>query len=149
MNLLTFLAPALAAVVTVVHYQALRQTSRLMHRWTRRPALVLVGGVLAAMVAHVIEILIFAAGYFYCLQRGDLGALVGQFDGSGHDCFYFSFVTYAAVGYGDITPDGPMRFLATMEALTGLVMLAFTASFLFVEMQRYWVDARANADARD
>ena len=35
------------------------------------------------------------------------------------DCGYYSFVTYTTLGFGDIIPHGPIRFLTGMEALTG------------------------------
>jgi hypothetical protein len=39
---------------------------------------------------------------------------------------------------GDIQPHGDLRFLTGIESLTGLVLITWTASFLFVEMQRFW-----------
>ena len=54
------------------------------------------------------------------------------------DCVYFSFTTFTTLGFGDIHPLGPIRFLTGIEALTGLVLITWTASFLFLEMQRHW-----------
>jgi hypothetical protein len=64
--------------------------------------------------------------------------LQGNFDGSLIDCSYFSFTTYTTLGFGDIQPIGDLRFLIGMESLTGLVLITWTASFLFLEMNRYW-----------
>ncbi len=36
---------------------------------------------------------------------------------------------------------GDIRLLAGVEALTGLVLIAWTASFAFLQMQRFWTDA--------
>ena len=47
-------------------------------------------------------------------------------------------VTSTTLGYGDIEPFGILRFLTGIEALAGLVLITWSASFLFVEMQRYW-----------
>ncbi len=33
---------------------------------------------------------------------------------------------------------GNLRFLSGLEALTGLVLIAWTASFTFIEMQQLW-----------
>jgi hypothetical protein len=66
------------------------------------------------------------------------GTLTGNFDGSILDCVYFSFTTFTTLGFGDIVPIGDLRFLVGIESLTGLVLITWTASFLFLEMQRYW-----------
>jgi hypothetical protein len=33
---------------------------------------------------------------------------------------------------------GDLKFLIGLEALTGLMLVTWTASFLFIEMQRFW-----------
>jgi hypothetical protein len=68
------------------------------------------------------------------------GSLRGGFDNSLLDCSYFSFVTYTSLGFGDIEPLGNLRFLTGLEALTGLVLITWTASFMFIEMQKLWKD---------
>jgi uncharacterized membrane protein len=35
-------------------------------------------------------------------------------------------------------PVGAIRILAGVEALTGLVLVAWSASFAFLQMQRHW-----------
>ena len=45
--------------------------------------------------------------------------------GASPDLMYFSFVTLATLGYGDITPRSPsVRGLSTLEALVGMVYFA-------------------------
>jgi hypothetical protein len=39
------------------------------------------------------------------------------------DYLYFSIVTFSTLGYGDITPRGLTRIIASIEALTGFAML--------------------------
>jgi len=94
---------------------------------------------LGAILAHLVEIWLFAVAYYFIINYEKMGAFEGNFDGSLYDCFYFSISTYTTVGYGDIAPLGDVRFLAGLEALTGLVLITWTASFLFVEMQKFWV----------
>ena len=53
--------------------------------------------------------------------------------------FLTSFrAAFTTVGFGDIVPTGPLRLLAGMEALTGFVLITWTASFLYLEMNRLW-----------
>lgn len=42
------------------------------------------------------------------------------------------------IGFGDISPVGDIKYLTGLQALTGLVLITWTASFLFLEMQKYW-----------
>ncbi len=73
------------------------------------------------------------------MHRSDYwGHLSGNYDGSLMDSVYFSFTTYTTLGFGDITPFGHLRHLVGIEALTGLVLITWSASFLFIEMQRLW-----------
>jgi hypothetical protein len=66
--------------------------------------------------------------------------LKGEFNNSLMDCSYFSFTNYTSLGFGDIHPTGDIRFLAGLEALTGLVLIGWTSSFMFIEMQKLWKD---------
>ncbi|MEZ5482988.1 MAG: potassium channel family protein [Porticoccaceae bacterium] len=51
---------------------------------------------------------------------------------------YFSFTTYSSLGYGDVVPFNNLRFVAGLEALIGLVMITWSASFMYLEMARFW-----------
>ena len=53
------------------------------------------------------------------------------------DVIYVSAVTYTSVGFGDLAPIGPIRFLTGTEALTGFVLITWSASFTYLEMQRF------------
>ena len=94
--------------------------------------------VIVALVAHLLEVLVFAIGWFILLRTG-----VGSLSGGVTDpegLLYFSLITYTSLGYGDIVPLGPVRLLAGIESLVGLVLIAWTASFTYLEMRRYWSD---------
>ena len=71
-----------------------------------------------------------------------MGGLEGNFDGSIWHCVYFSFTTFTTLGFGDIQPLGYIRYLTGIESLTGLVLITWTASFLFLEMQRNWKEKK-------
>ena len=66
------------------------------------------------------------------------GSLEGNFEGTIPDYLYFSYAAFTTVGFGDIVPTGPLRLLAGMEALTGFVLITWTASYLYLEMTRLW-----------
>jgi hypothetical protein len=94
-------------------------------------------GVFGALLAHVVEIWLFAFGYYFMHHQG-WGALQGNYDGSLLASAYFSFTTFTTLGFGDIEPHGDLRYLTGIESLTGLVLITWSASFLFYEMQRNW-----------
>jgi hypothetical protein len=108
----------------------------------------MVFGVLGALIAHAIEVWIFALGYYLMNASGELGQLTGNYDGSFMDSVYFSFTTFTTIGFGDIAPVGSLKYLTGLEALTGLVLITWTASFLFIEMQKYWSGNGRNGQDR-
>ncbi|WPC04166.1 potassium channel family protein [Pseudomonas benzenivorans] len=134
-----FVVNSLVVVAAVViHYEFLSRLSVLLPRLKVRHRLRIVLGVCGALVAHAVEVWLFAFVYFFTHRAEGWGRLAGSFDGSLLDCVYFSFTTFTTLGFGDIQPYGELRYLTGIEALTGLVLITWTASFLFVEMQRYW-----------
>lgn len=138
MLLITLINVLIITTAVIVHYECLMRLNLLMPRLNLWHRFTLVFGVLGALVAHAIEVWIFALGYYAMNASGSLGQLTGNYDGSLMDSVYFSFTTFTTIGFGDITPTGPLKFLTGLEGLTGLVLITWTASFLFLEMQRYW-----------
>ena len=57
-------------------------------------------------------------------------------------CLYFSAETFTSLGFGDVTPTGPVRLLAGMEALNGLLLVGWSASYIHLAMDRFWGDRR-------
>jgi hypothetical protein len=130
---------ALIVVASVlIHYEALYRLSILLPDKGARHRYYVLGGVLGALCAHVVEVWLFALGYYFMIQAGSFGTLQRNFDNSLLDCVYFSLTTYSSLGLGDIEPVGYLRFLVGLEGLTGLVLIAWTASFLFAQMYKFW-----------
>ena len=130
------IAAVLTAVCVVVHYAAMRWLFR-SPLFDGRPVGVL-GFVAAMLVVHAIEIWIFGLGYFVMS-----GTVFGTVSGSSFlDCIYFSASAYTTLGLGDLFPTGPVRAVTGTEGLVGLVLIAWTASFTFLHMQRLWEQDR-------
>ena len=126
------------AIAVIIHYEFLYRASTYIPSMKIKHQFRIVFGVFAALVAHSIEIWVFAITYYYMHYFGDWGDLKGNFNGSLIDCGYFSFTTYTTLGFGDIEPFGYLRYLVGIESLTGLVLITWTASFLYYEMHRNW-----------
>jgi len=129
---------AIVAVAVLIHFEALNMLSILTPRIPIRHRLRVLIGVLGALLAHVIEIFLFAFGYYFMVNHAGFGTLIGRFDNSLMDYVYFSFVNFTTLGFGDIVATGDIRFLTALEALTGLVLITWTASFMFIEMEKQW-----------
>ncbi len=145
---LTVVAAALALVTLCVtfHYEGLRLLSQWLAGRPFNERLRIAGLILALLALHVSEILLFALGYATLLAVGDFGELLHF--GFGElltpqpmalfDYMYYSATVYTTLGFGDIVPGGPIRALTGTEALCGLVLITWSASFTFLEMQRHW-----------
>lgn len=139
--LLTYLLNSfLVAAAVLIHFEALNFLTILIPKLSIKPRLRILLGVFGSLFAHVVEIWTFAFGYYFMIHHEGYGSLQGHFDNSLMDCVYFLFVSYTSLGYGDIVAKGDIRFLAGLEALTGLVLITWTASFMFIEMQKLWKD---------
>lgn len=125
-------------VAVVIHYECLSRLNDWLPRLRAWSRFRIVVGVFGAMLAHALEVWCFALAYYLMVRSGDWGSLNGNFDGSFMDCVYFSFTTFTTIGFGDISPMGKLKYLTGLQALTGLVLITWTASFLFLEMQKYW-----------
>lgn len=132
------------ALVIALHYEVLRGCIQFLptvsHRRRRRVVVL----IFVILLTHAVEIWLFAFGYYGLLRFEMFGAIQGA-DGvvTLVDHAYFSGMVYTTVGFGDLVPHGPIRFMAGMEALTGLVMITWSASFTFLEMQRDWPVSRS------
>ena len=135
--ILVFVSTIFVIVLAVaLHYEVLTHLAERHFKRSWPSRLVLPIGVLVVILTHVIEIWIFAFLYYFLLSTGDVGDVVGEFNYTIKDCAYFSFVNYTSLGYGDLVPIGNIRFTAGSEALTGLVLIAWTASFTYLQMQQ-------------
>lgn len=77
------------------------------------------------VLAHLVEIALWAGYYAWKEALPSLEA-----------SFYFSSVTYATIGYGDIVLPETWRLLAAMEGLTGILMCGWSGAFFFVVVSK-------------
>src|SRR5215470_3573413 len=72
-------------------------------------------------VIHVLEIAVWALFFWWEKCLPDL-----------ESSFYFSGVTYATLGYGDLLLPKEWRMFGPLEALTGSLMVGLSIAFFFV-----------------
>lgn len=128
------------AVVSCVllHYEALSFLTVRLRRihMTARPRILVL--IFAILCTHMLEIWIFGGSYFWLLNTGGHGTLLASHAVGFLDAVYFSAECYTTLGLGDIVPAGAIRFLVGMESLTGFVLITWSASFTYFEMERFW-----------
>jgi Ion channel len=129
----------LGSASALIHFESLKLLSDYLPHATlietRAKVLAALSG---AMVSHLIQIVLFAAAYHLLRDSFDLGGFNGHFKNAFSSFFYFSIETYTSLGIGDIYPSGSLRLVTGIEALIGLLMIGWTASFTYIEMRRYW-----------
>jgi hypothetical protein len=94
--------------------------------------------IFAVLVLHVLEICIFGIALWLLTRWPAVGELGGEEPGGFFDYLYFSAVTFTTVGFGEMWPVGAIRFLCAVEALTGFVLITWSAAFTYLEMGKFW-----------
>jgi hypothetical protein len=79
------------------------------------------------LLVHAAEISVWALCYLWmgCLPDAE-------------SAFYFSGVTYATIGYGDLVLPKPWRMLGPIEGLTGILMCGLSAGLFFAVVSRIY-----------
>ncbi len=129
----------IAAVILSIglHYTALLFTTVVLgHFHGTHPGSIVVA-LFLAVLAHLCEIFIFAVAWQLMFSFGLITFSIPSPDFL--DMIYFSGTTYTTVGYGDIIIIGHGRILTVVEGVMGLVLIAWTASFTYYEMNRKWI----------
>ena len=139
---ITLLATFLVVVVSVMmHYEGLHYFSNWIAHNRLKPRFRIVILIYGLLILHALEILIFGVAFASLCEAGPgYGALMGAVSPTPADFIYFSSTVYSTLGFGDFVPTGPIRFMAGMEGVTGLLMITWSASFTYLEMVRYWRD---------
>ena len=127
---LAYLISFVAAAVSVcLHYEMLATLSRYLDRFFGRVKVLIM--LICVMVLHILEILIFACVYWLMALEPNFGEIVDL--ESGADYIYYSSIVYTTVGFGDLYPVGPLRIVTALESLIGLVLITWSATYIFVQ----------------
>ena len=79
------------------------------------------------VVIHLTEVSVWGMFYYWqgCLPDVE-------------SAFYFSGVTYATIGYGDLVLPKQWRMLGPVEGLTGILMCGLSAGVFFAVVNRIY-----------
>ena len=132
------LALVLIAAVVLTHFQALRLLSGWQNRLSWPRHLKVLGIIFGLIFAHTLEAFLFAIGYAAGSEWLGLGQFIGQSAPTLAQVFYFSIETYTTQGVGDVYLVGPLRLVASIEPLVGLILIGWSTSFTFLIMGLDW-----------
>lgn len=133
----------LIAIASLNIYEILRFTWKLLPKISWPPHLRIFMVVAGIFVGHILNIWLFGVVYYFIIKSG-FGKFVGASIASGEyildifGCIYISSALYTTVGAGDITPEGSLRMLVGVEALSGFMLIGWTISFAYLTMEQFW-----------
>jgi hypothetical protein len=123
-NAATIVIHALAVRATVTFVRHEDQAGRVgVGFWTG--VAVLAVGVFFALVAHLLEIGVWAVLFMLC---GEFPAFATAYD--------HSAVNYTTLGYGNVIMSPSWRLLGPLEAANGMLMFGVSTAIIFTVIQR-------------
>ncbi|MEI7803818.1 MAG: ion channel [Hyphomicrobiales bacterium] len=122
----SFINFGIHAVMTTLIVVATGRTAKRtghLHVFGRLTALLAIT-MLALMIAHVVEIAVWAAFY----ENVGLTTVNAN-------AFEFAFENYTALGYGDAVPNPALRLIGPVTALNGLLLIGWSVAIIFEVMR--------------
>jgi hypothetical protein len=120
------LATAMVVTTVLIHLfglalliRALRSHTRIFRKLTIMPLTLLLVATIGIFMIHTLEIWLYALLY---VQLGTFADF--------EQALYFSTVTYATIGYGDLLMPHEWRILGAIEGAAGIIMLGWSTAFL-------------------
>jgi hypothetical protein len=128
------LSSVMVGLTVLIHFWGLLGLARLMsgggahlrpHAGRGRAAALILFVVFGIFVLHTAEIWLYAALY---IALGEMATL--------EQALYFSTVSFASVGYGDIVLSPRWRLVSAIEAANGVILFAWSTAFLLTVTSR-------------
>lgn len=129
---------ALLVATTIIHYEVLRGLSSGLPNLMVPARTKVIFVIFGTFLAHVAEIILYAATIYLMSGHHDWGTLGEVERVTFKVCMYFSAETYTSLGFGDVVPRGGLRLLSGAEALNGLLLIGWSASYIYISMERFW-----------
>lgn len=134
----------LIGLTTLMHYEILRAVHVMLPRLKIPARTKLLVVIFSAFFAHALEIGLYTVTIFALIRYMGAGTLSGG-ETSLLDCLYFSAETFTSLGLGDIAPTGAVRLVAGTEALNGLLLIAWSASYTYLSMEKFWMPSGSSS----
>lgn len=132
-------ATCMIAVTSLLFYELTRVIWDSLPKLPMKPRLRILVLIGAIWVAHTLAIWLYAGMYWLMIHYTGLGGMSGEnWDGSFMSILYFSASTYSSLGYGDIVATGPLRQMAGIQVVNGLMLIGWSVSITYLAMEKFW-----------
>ena len=122
----------------LLHYESFFILSRHLDRTRRSQRYRILVLFFSLLVIHVVQIWLFGSFGWWLSHIPQAGNLTGPYPLDMLDYIYMSSITYTTLGYGDLIPIGPIRFVYGTEGLVGFGLITWSATMTFMEVQKHW-----------
>lgn len=129
---------AIPFVTTFIFYEVLAVVMKLITRRNMTPRVLLSFLWAGILMAHTISIFLYGLVYWYSVEWFAYPPLEGVDVKGFFSYVYYSAVTYASLGLGDIYPRGMLRLISSIEVVNGLTLIAWSAMFTYFSVQKMW-----------
>lgn len=136
--IVAFTTIALVILSVLLHYESFFILSRHLDRTRRSQRYRILMLFFSLLVIHVAQIWLFGSFAWWLSHLPEAGTLSGPYSLDMLDYIYMSAITYTTLGYGDLIPTGPIRFVYGTEGLVGFALITWSASMTFLEVQKHW-----------
>jgi hypothetical protein len=120
-----------AIVMAAVLWAARIASERARSHGSFRLIAIMTATVSVLMVAHIAEVIVWTIAY----------AIVGLAP-PGTDLFYFAFVNYTTLGYGDTIPLQRWQLLGPMTAMNGVLLFGWSTAVIFAVLRKAMIPDR-------
>jgi Ion channel len=111
-------------MTTVVRIAQVRSRRKRSHPYLLLIA-VMIPTVSILMITHTLEVLVWSLAYS-----------MANVTSAGVDLFYFAFVNYTTLGYGDVLPVERWRLLGPITAMNGVLLFGWSTALIFELLRR-------------
>ncbi len=87
--------------------------------------------IILVLFSHLFHVLLFSFIYFI-----EIDNMQGSHDNAFADLIYYSISTYTTLGIGDIHFNGSARIVSGIQAIFGLIMIAWSASNIYLKIEK-------------
>lgn len=132
--------------IAIFHYEVLGYLTTKMTQIKNVKRKHVLFSMLTLTMTHMVSVLLYASIYHLMINILKMGTLINTVSAAGvtfdhtrfEDLIYYSITVYTSLGFGDVVPTGGMRIISGLETLNGLILVAWSASFSYLVMSKYW-----------
>ncbi len=89
-------------------------------------------------LAHGLTIILYAMIYWMLVHWFGYEQLSGLVNNHYLSYLYYSATTYSSLGVGDVFSAGGLRFITGLQAINGLILIAWSATVAYFSIQKMW-----------